>query len=41
VATTTAVAEPLSTLVPRKAMLVSSRGAAVAAFFSISNFSTG
>ena len=31
VATTTAVAEPLSTLVPRNAMLVSSIGAVVAA----------
>ena len=42
VATTTAVAEPLSTLVPRNAMLVSSIGAAAAAaFFSTSNFSTG
>ena len=40
-ATTTAVAEPLSTLVPRNAMLVSSMGAVVAAFFSTSNFSTG
>ena len=34
-------AEPLSTLVPRNAMLVSSIGAVVAAFFSTSNFSTG
>ncbi len=41
VATTTAVAEPLSTLVPRNAMLVRSMGAVVAAFFSTSNFSTG
>ena len=38
---TTAVAEPLSTLVPRNAMVVRSMGAVVAAFLSTSNFSTG
>ena len=41
VAMTTAVAEPLSTLVPRNAMVVRSMGAVVAAFLSTSNFSTG
>ncbi len=41
VATTTAVAAPLPTLVPRKAMLVSSSGDALSLFFSTMNFSTG
>ena len=41
VATTTAVPEPLSTLVPRNATLVNSTGALAAGFFSASNFSTG
>ena len=41
VATTTAVPEPLSTLVSRNATLVNSAGALVAGFFSTSNFSTG
>ncbi len=43
VATITALAEPLSTLVPRNAMLVNSSGAVAApvVFFSTSNFSTG
>ncbi len=41
VATTTAEAEPLPTLVPRNATLVNSSGALVAALFSAANFSTG
>src|ERR1035438_9452344 len=41
VVTTTAVAEPLSTLVPRNAMLVSSRVAVLAGSLPLCNFSTG
>jgi len=41
VATTTALAEPLSTLLPRYATLVSSMGALFAECFSVSYFSTG